>query len=294
MGLLAVMPRAAEAQALPVTLLEEQAIARMQQAPLWKFDPSLPNRPFGKWFEQLVGGAAGVSWQLNDCGEQSEADVDQERDLPACVEVTAVLSNERMVVLAARAGTFKQGLAGAPRLRFIVVEDYGRLRYVARLSDLPAALRRQPVRPPRSIRTGVRLPLTRVARLPQVPHRPPPPLDVGPIRMAADAGAPPPPPQDRPANLRVSEGVLLANAITKVVPIYPSIARQINASGEVKVQITIGEDGKVLEAVAVSGPPLLRKAAEDAARKWGFEPAKFNGRPIQSQGTLTFLFERPQ
>ncbi len=295
MSLLVVAPRMSEAQALPGSLLETQAIARVQQTPLSQLDPALPNRPFGKWFGQVVGDDAGVSWQLTDCGEQSVEDADRERELPACVEVTAILANERMVAVAAQVGTFKQGVMGMPQLRFVVVEDYGRLRKVARLSDLPAVLRQQPIRPARAARNGVRLPATRVNRPPMVLHNTPPPFDAGPIRMAADAGAPPPPSLDtRPANLRVSEGVLLANATTKVIPLYPSVARQINASGEVKVQVTIGEDGKVVEAVAISGHPLLRKAAEDAARNWVFKPAIFNGRPIQSQSTLTFLFERPQ
>ncbi|MGH9838804.1 MAG: TonB family protein [Blastocatellia bacterium] len=299
LSLLAVMPRASEAQALPGPLLEAQAIARMQQTPLSQLDPALPNRPFGKWFGQVVGDDAGVSWQLTDCGEQSVEEADRERELPACAEVTAILASGRMVAVAAQVGTFKQGLTGAPQLRFIVVEDYGRLRKVERLSDLQAVLRQPPARPSRMARSGPLLPTTRAARPPLVLHKTPPPLDdglIGPIRMTAGADAPPPPlpVNARPANLRVSEGVLLANATTKVIPIYPSVARQINASGEVKVQVTIGEDGKVVEAVATSGHPLLRNAAEDAAWKWVFKPAIFNGRPIQSQGTLTFLFERPQ
>ena len=83
------------------------------------------------------------------------------------------------------------------------------------------------------------------------------------------------------------------SVITRFSPIYPAVARQINASGEVKVQVTISEEGRVIEALAISGHPILRPAAEDAARKWVFKPTTLNGKPVQTQGTLTFVFERP-
>jgi outer membrane biosynthesis protein TonB len=58
-------------------------------------------------------------------------------------------------------------------------------------------------------------------------------------------------------------------ALPKVVqhtePIYPPLARQTRIQGEVSVKVTT--DGEsVREAVAETGHPLLRKAAEDNAR----------------------------
>lgn len=259
----------------------------MQQAPLSQLDPALPSRPFGKWFEQMVGAAAGVSWQLHDCG-----DADREGDPAACIEVTAVISNERMVVVTAQVGTFKQGLSGAPRLRLVAIEDFGQIRRVARLGELPVVLRQPPIRAARPVSRVARLPPASPARSPRLVYAGPPPPNPPPVRSVADP-LPAPPPRTRPASLRVSEGALLASAVTRIVPIYPAIARQISASGEVKVQVTIGEDGKVIEAAAISGHPLLRQAAEDAARRWTFKPAMFNGQPIASQGTLSFLFEKP-
>lgn len=52
-------------------------------------------------------------------------------------------------------------------------------------------------------------------------------------------------------------------------PVYPQIARTAHIQGEVRVKIsTDGES--VRDAVAESGPALLRKAAEDNARTWRF------------------------
>jgi protein TonB len=92
----------------------------------------------------------------------------------------------------------------------------------------------------------------------------------------------------------VSKGVATGEVLVRVQPIYPSIAKQINASGEVQVAIIIAESGKVIEAKAVKGHPVLRAAAEDAARKWVFKPTLLDGKPVKQPGTLTFLFTPPR
>ena len=61
-------------------------------------------------------------------------------------------------------------------------------------------------------------------------------------------------------------------------PIYPPLARQTRIQGEESVKVTT--DGEsVREAVAQTGHPLLRKAAEDNAKTWKFvshTPSTFN------------------
>ena len=86
----------------------------------------------------------------------------------------------------------------------------------------------------------------------------------------------------------------MSDAGTKVTPIYPSIAKQMNAAGEVQVEITVDEAGRVIEAKAISGPTVLRLSAEEAARKWVFKPALLDGTSVRQKGTLTFVFTRPQ
>ena len=53
-------------------------------------------------------------------------------------------------------------------------------------------------------------------------------------------------------------------------PAYPAVAVAVKATGEVKLDITVDEDGRVVMAVPTGGHPLLRKAAADAARQWRF------------------------
>lgn len=59
---------------------------------------------------------------------------------------------------------------------------------------------------------------------------------------------------------------------TRVVPDYPQLARQMNATGKVKIEATISADGRVTATKPVGGSPLLVSAAEDALKKWRFEP----------------------
>ncbi|HEU0174260.1 MAG TPA: energy transducer TonB [Blastocatellia bacterium] len=91
----------------------------------------------------------------------------------------------------------------------------------------------------------------------------------------------------------VSKGVAQGEVLVKTQPIYPPTAKQINASGKVEVAIIINEYGRVMEAKAISGHPVLRSAAEDAARKWVFKPTEVGGKPVQVQGTLVFIFAAP-
>src|SRR5512137_1057092 len=61
-------------------------------------------------------------------------------------------------------------------------------------------------------------------------------------------------------------------------PIYPPLARQTRIQGVVSVKVTT--DGEsVLEAIAQTGHPLLRKAAEANVKTWKFvshTPSTFN------------------
>ncbi len=108
---------------------------------------------------------------------------------------------------------------------------------------------------------------------------------------------PPPPPPPTPAptsappkKITVSGGVLQGSAIKKFQPPYPPIAKAARAAGAVQVQVTISEEGRVIEAAVIGGHPLLRDAALQAARQWLFKPTELSGVPVKVQGILTFNF----
>ncbi len=85
-------------------------------------------------------------------------------------------------------------------------------------------------------------------------------------------------------------GVLNGKAISLPLPKYPPAARAVKAEGAVSVLVKIGEDGKVLEAQAVSGHPLLRAAAVNAALEAQFNSTVRDGQPVQVSGILVFNF----
>jgi protein TonB len=92
----------------------------------------------------------------------------------------------------------------------------------------------------------------------------------------------------------ISGGVLDERAVSKPRPVYPGIALAARASGEVSVQVTVDENGDVTAASAVSGHPLLRQAAERAARRAKFKPEVFDGEPVAVTGTLNYKFVFPK
>jgi len=91
----------------------------------------------------------------------------------------------------------------------------------------------------------------------------------------------------------ISGGVVNGKATNLVKPAYPAAARAVNASGAVNVQVTIDEEGSVIAANAVSGHPLLRAAAVEAARASKFSPTRLSGQPVRVTGIIVYNFTLP-
>ncbi|MBV9209191.1 MAG: energy transducer TonB [Acidobacteria bacterium] len=88
----------------------------------------------------------------------------------------------------------------------------------------------------------------------------------------------------------ISSGVLNGKAIKLPRPDYPSAAKSAGIEGTVFVHVVIGEEGKVLEAKAVSGNPMLRAEAEKAARQARFSVVKLQGTPVKVEGFIEYVF----
>jgi len=62
-----------------------------------------------------------------------------------------------------------------------------------------------------------------------------------------------------------------------VAPKYPPLAMQARIQGKVELQLTLEPaTGEVLGAWAISGHPLLKPSAVDAAKQWRFSPNSFD------------------
>jgi TonB family protein len=82
---------------------------------------------------------------------------------------------------------------------------------------------------------------------------------------------------------------IVRRARTRVEPEYPDLARKMNLTGTVKVEVVVAPNGTVKTAKVVGGHPVLAGAALDAIRKWRFEPAA-----VETSGVVEFKFEPHQ
>jgi TonB family protein len=101
-------------------------------------------------------------------------------------------------------------------------------------------------------------------------------------------------------------GLIRGQAVTRVAPTYPPIARDIRVFGTVVVQVVVDQQGNVTNARYLNGnfhgprniiedqakavAEHLKKAAVDAARKWKFTPTLIGGTAVRVVGTISFNF----
>jgi TonB family protein len=86
-----------------------------------------------------------------------------------------------------------------------------------------------------------------------------------------------------------AQGEITRRAKTRVAPVYPDLARKMNITGTVKIQVVVAANGAVKDAKVLGGHPVLAGAALDAVRKWRFEPAA-----VESSGVVELRFEPHQ
>ena len=72
----------------------------------------------------------------------------------------------------------------------------------------------------------------------------------------------------------------LPEAVTRVAPTYPDLARSAGVDGTVMVQALVGKDGKVKDVRVVKSIPMLDESAKAAVKQWVFKPALSNNKPV--------------
>ena len=104
-----------------------------------------------------------------------------------------------------------------------------------------------------------------------VPDAPPPPEPTGPIRVGGDVKPP--------------------KKLQAPNPQYTEIARKARIQGVVIVEAIIDKTGNVTNVKVLKGLPMgLDQAAADAVKRWRFEPATLNGKPVAVIYNLTVNF----
>ncbi len=76
-------------------------------------------------------------------------------------------------------------------------------------------------------------------------------------------------------------------AKSKVAPVVPELARRMNITGKVKIEVVIAPDGHVKSSRALGGHPVLVQTCLDSVKDWKFEPA-----PEESTQVVEFEFRQ--
>ena len=74
---------------------------------------------------------------------------------------------------------------------------------------------------------------------------------------------------------------------SKILPATPELARRMNITGKVKIEVVIAPDGHVKSSHAMGGHPVLVQSCLDAIKDWKFEPA-----PEETTQVVEFDFKQ--
>ena len=86
--------------------------------------------------------------------------------------------------------------------------------------------------------------------------------------------------------------VVPAKIVKRVTPVAP-LGISNKTAGYVVVQFNITESGRVTDVEVVESKPagIFDDAAQNAVRKWLYEPRKENGVPVASQAKARLVFD---
>jgi TonB family protein len=113
--------------------------------------------------------------------------------------------------------------------------------------------------------------------------------------MGQPSSAPAPPPPSRPAGPPPATSTLQQpKLIQSESPVYPKIAATRGDWGDVIIDATIGENGKVTDVRVVSGPETLRQSAMQVVRTQTYQPAKLNGKPVSMHVMVKVPYPKPR
>lgn len=79
--------------------------------------------------------------------------------------------------------------------------------------------------------------------------------------------------------------------LSRVDPPYPADAIAAHRSGNVVLEVIVGEDGTVTSVRPLVGDPLLARAAASAVRSWRYQPYRSHDQPSSFQTDVTMTFQ---
>lgn len=91
-------------------------------------------------------------------------------------------------------------------------------------------------------------------------------------------------------DITITEGVINGKALRLVQPTVSATVRSLNLKGQVRVDVLISEEGKVMSATASEGHALLKPLAISAARRSTFTPTLLSKQPVKVRGVILYNF----
>lgn len=88
--------------------------------------------------------------------------------------------------------------------------------------------------------------------------------------------------------------VAAGKLISRINPIFPTMASAAGLHGRVELKVAIDKEGSVRNVEQVSGNSILGSAAVQAVRKWRYEPSQLDGRPVAVEKTIIIDFADPR
>jgi TonB family protein len=96
----------------------------------------------------------------------------------------------------------------------------------------------------------------------------------------------------RPSPKRIKSQLEEGQLVNRVEPVYPHIAAISGIQGQVKLHAIIGRDGRIQSLSAISGHPLLLRAALEAVEQWRYRPYVLNGETVEVETFITVNFKK--
>ncbi|HEX3091272.1 MAG TPA: energy transducer TonB [Candidatus Angelobacter sp.] len=96
----------------------------------------------------------------------------------------------------------------------------------------------------------------------------------------------------RPGPTRIVSHLSEAQLVNRVEPVYPHVAAVAGIQGQVKLHAIIARDGSIQSLNAISGHPLLVRAALDAVGQWRYRPYYLNGEAVEVETFITVNFRK--
>lgn len=121
----------------------------------------------------------------------------------------------------------------------------------------------------------------------------PPPATTTTSEQPPETASTPPPSEPATAGIfaAVPAGGTQPEEIDRVIPKYPTLARQLGSSGAVVIRGVVRKDGTIDNVEIIKDLPNgLGEAAREAVQQWRFRPATYRGEPIDVYYTVTVNF----